>query len=97
MENHDNVDIEIRYKKLSERRDQLKLDHGTVTAHLEARQKNLKKYMDECRELGFDPNNLETEIIRLRSIIELKMNTFEADLEAGEKIVKPMLEDIRRG
>ena len=96
MENHDNVDIEMRYKKLSERRDQLKLDHGTVIANLEISQKNLKKYMSECRELGFDPNNLETEIIRLRNIIELKMNTLEADLEAGEKIIKPMLDDIRR-
>ncbi|HED05663.1 MAG TPA: hypothetical protein ENI61_03135 [Ignavibacteria bacterium] len=96
-DNDDGSDIEIKYKSLSERRDQLKLDHGTVTAHLEARQKNLKKYMDECRGLGFDPDNLETEIIRLRNVIELKMSTFEAELEASEKIIKPMLDDVRRG
>lgn len=97
IEHEDSDDIEIRYKHLCVRRDELKSNHGIVTAHLEAHQQTLKKLMNECRDLGFDPDNLDEQIRRKKQVIELKLDTFEADVSAGEKVIRPMLDVIRRG
>lgn len=90
-------DIESRYKDLCRRRDSLKSDHGVVMAHLEARQAALKKLMDECRALGYDPENLPEKIRREKQVIKVKLDNLEADIEAGEKIIRPMLDTLRQG
>lgn len=90
-------DLEERYKGLQERLASLKADKSTVEAELAARQRALKKSMDECRDAGFDPDNLQEEIRRAREVASVKLDTFEADIEAGEKIVRPLVEEIRKG
>lgn len=90
------ADLEARYNSAIERRDRLKQDKTTIEAELSARQRNLRKLMDECRAAGFDPDDLQEEIRKGAEVVKLKLDTFEADLEAGEKIVKPMLEEIRK-
>jgi len=90
-------ELEARYGKLVGRRDKLRQDLVTVEAELAARQRNLKKLMDECRAAGFDPDDLQEEIRKTAEVVKLKLDAFEADLEAGEKIVAPMLEEIRKG
>jgi len=90
-------DLEARYKGLQGRLTTLKADKGTVEAELAARQRALKKSMDECRAAGFDPDNLQEEIRRAKEVVGVKLDTFQADIEAGEKIVRPLVEAIRRG
>ena len=91
------AELEIRYNSAVERRDRLKQDKTTIEAELSARQRSLRKLMDECRAAGFDPDNLQEEIRKGAEVVKLKLDTFVADLEAGEKIMKPMLEEIRKG
>lgn len=90
-------DLEERYRSLQERLGNLKTDKGMVEAELAARQRALKKHMDECLAAGYDPNNLPEEIRRAREVAGVKLDTFEADIEAGEKIVRPLVEEIRKG
>lgn len=84
-----------RYERLVARQSALKENKSTIEAELAARQRNLKKIMDEVKEAGYDPDNLQEEILKNTQVVELKLDTFEAELEAGEKIVDPMLKKIR--
>ncbi|HEY8096060.1 MAG TPA: hypothetical protein VIE65_08155 [Methylobacter sp.] len=84
-------DLEARYKNLTERQSSLEKNVVLLNARLESRKRDLKFAMDKCVDLGFDPNNLDSEIQRLREVIQVKLDTFEADIKAGEDLVAPML------
>lgn len=90
-------ELEARYNRLTDRAQALERSVTKVEADLEAHKRALKKSMDECREEGFDPNNLKDEISHFMEVISLKLDTFEADLKAGEAQIAPMLEEIRTG
>lgn len=89
--------LENRYNSSLARRDVLKNNISTISAELSAHQRNLRKLMDEAIENGHDPDNLKEEIRKDIEVVSLKLDAFEADLEAGEKIVKPMVDNLRRG
>jgi hypothetical protein len=50
--------------------------------------------MDEAREEGFNPNNLKEELQREAEAVQIKLNVLKGDIEAGEKIVEPILREI---
>ena len=90
-------DLEARHRSLMERLGALRVEKGTIEAELEARRRALKRSMDECRAAGYDPDNLREEIRRDTEVVKVKLDTLQADIEAGEKIVRPLVEEIRRG
>lgn len=90
-------ELEVRHRRLLERASVLEKEKTTIEADLEAHKRSLRQYMDECRKAGFDPNNLQEEISKFMEVLSLKLDTFEADIKAGEEIVSPMLNEIRNG
>jgi chromosome segregation ATPase len=90
-------ELEARHKRLIERASALEKSVTKVEAELEAHKRVLRQHIDECRKAGFDPNNLEDEISRCMEVISLKLDTFEADIKAGEALISPMLDEIRNG
>ena len=94
------VDIEAqdrRYKALLARRDALRDSKAQIEAELGARRRRLKDLMDEAKAAGFDPNNLQEEISKGSEVLRVKLDNFEAEIDAGEKELRPMLEEIRKG
>jgi DNA repair exonuclease SbcCD ATPase subunit len=87
--------LEIKYKQLIKRKESLQKNKSDVSAELAARRRELQKLMDECKEMGFDPNNLGEEIRKHAEILSLKVDNFEADIDMAEKVLRPMLEEIR--
>lgn len=90
-------DLVARHRGLLARRDSLQMDKGRVEAELEARKRILRKLMEEAKREGFDPNNLRSDLQRTAEVLQVKLDAFEADLQAGEKMIKPMLEEMRKG
>lgn len=90
-------DIDSRYKILVQRRNDLHNDKTRIEAELEARKRNLKAQMEAAKKEGFDPNNLAEEIRRNEEVLIIKLDNFETELNEAEKIMRPMLEEIKGG
>lgn len=76
------------HKSLSE-------DASLVKSELTARKSELKRVMDEVKELGYNPNDLASEIRREAEVLQLKISNFESELDAAHRIVDPMVKEIR--
>lgn len=86
--------LDVEYKTLSARRNKLVSDKLRVEAECNTRKRLLKEAMAECKEAGFDPNNLQEEIRRAKEVLTIKMDNFRTELDASEEIIKPMLREI---
>jgi len=87
-------ELENRFKALNQRREALQQNKMQVEAELNSRKRELKNLMKLAEDAGFDPSNLKEEIRRLKQVLTVKLDTFQADLEAAEKIVQPMLKEV---
>lgn len=83
-----------RYKTLSQKRDQLLTDKIKIEAELSARKRSLKEAIDSCKSAGFNPDTLTEDIKKLKEVINVKLDIFEADLKNAEDIMKPMIKEI---
>lgn len=90
-------DVTEQHRVLVARRDELDRNKGRVDAALTERKRRLKQLMDEAREAGLDPDNLDQEIRRRIEVIRVKHETIVAELAEAEKMIKPMLEEIESG
>jgi chromosome segregation ATPase len=96
MEEHEASveELENRFKTLNQRRETLQQNKMQIEAELSSRKRELRNLMKQAEEAGFDPSNLKEEIRRLKQVLTVKLDTFQADLEAAEKIIQPMLKEI---
>ncbi|KKL72963.1 hypothetical protein LCGC14_2079650 [marine sediment metagenome] len=97
MDSSEAGEQEKRHKDLVVRREALKDNVTSIEAELGARRRRLKSLMDEADSEGFDPNNIREEIRKATEVVRVKLDAFEADIGAGEKMVRPMLEEIGKG
>jgi len=89
-------ELEARYEGLTKRRQELADKKAAVVAELAARRRALKTLMEKAREEGFDPDNLAADIKHLSQVITVKLDNFEADIDAAESIIEPMMAEIER-
>lgn len=89
--------LEDKYNNLLQRQDVLKQSKSVIEAELGARRRVLKELMDQIKQEGYDPDNLKDEISKIENVIELKISTFEVEINAAEKIISPMMEEIQKG
>lgn len=87
-------ELDSRYKVLNARRESLHRDKMKIEAELNSRKRELKNLMKQAEDAGFDPSNLKDEIKRMKQVLVVKLDTFQADLEAAEKLIQPMLKEI---
>ena len=87
--------LDIKYKNLCQKRDVLQRDKDKIEAELEARKRALKAEMEAAINDGFDPNTLSEDIRRSEEVLILKLSNFEAELNEVEKVIKPMLDEIK--
>lgn len=83
-----------KHRELTERKDQLVQNKNRIEAELKVNRRALEQTMNEAREEGFDPNNLKEELQREAEAVQIKLNVLQGDIEAGEKIVEPILKVI---
>ena len=83
-----------KYKKLQEKRTKLLDDKRRIEAELNARKRALKEALDACRAAGFNPDTLADDIKKLKEVLYVKLNVFEADLADAEEKMKPLLAEI---
>jgi archaellum component FlaC len=95
METPSTEDIVNRYKKLVSQHKEVSDNYTLVNSELQARKNSLKRLMDEVREEGFDPNNLESEVRRMTEVVRVKLNTFSDEIETAKKIIDPMIKEIK--
>ncbi len=88
-------DLDEKYKRLSRRRDSLQQDKTRIEAELEARKRALKNQMEAAKREGYNPDNLQEDIRKNEEILALKLDNFEAELADAERVMKPMLEEIK--
>jgi chaperonin cofactor prefoldin len=88
-------DLEVRYEALSVRYEAIDKNKVQVEAEMAARKRELKKLMQQARDLGFDPDNLKEEIQRKKQVLAVKLDGFEADMDTVEKMIQPMLQEIQ--
>jgi chromosome segregation ATPase len=89
------AELENRYKELNQRRETLQQSKMRIEAELSSRKRELKNLMKQAEEAGFDPSNLKEDIKRLKQVLTVKLDTFQADLEAAERLIQPMLKEIQ--
>lgn len=87
-------DMITRYKQLQVRKGTLDSNKVKIEAELAVRRRSLKEALDQCRELGLDPDDLDKQIKALKEVITVKLDLFEADLKTAEEQIKPMLAEI---
>ena len=92
---HTLEELEARHKHLTGRAQALEKSATMIDADLEAHRRALREQIDKCKEAGFDPNDLGNEISRFMEVLALKLDTYEADIKAGESLIAPMMEELR--
>ena len=88
--------LEARLSALTKRATEVQLAKATVEGELNSRRRELKRLMDEAKAEGLDPTNLREEVQRLQTILTVKMDAMEAELNEAERILKPMLDSISK-
>ena len=88
-------DLEARYQALMVRHDKAGKNKVEIEAELAARKRELKKLMQQAKDAGFDPDNLKEDIQRKQQVLAVKLDNFDADMSAAEKIVQPMLREVQ--
>lgn len=88
-------DLEVRYEALLVRSEELEKNKVRIEAELAARKRELRKLMQQAKDAGFDPDNLKEDIQRKQQVLAVKLDSFEADIAAGEQIIQPMLKEIQ--
>lgn len=95
MEKSENIDELIaKHTRLTNDHKKLSNNVSTVNSELLVRKNELKRLMAEIREAGLDPNNLGSEVRRLREVLTVKLNNFESELKDANKIIDPMIREI---
>lgn len=84
-----------RFKELSARRDVLDKNVSNLKAAHNERKRVLKGYYDECRDAGLNPNTLREDVQHMVEVVKVKNDTFAAELDAAEAMVKPMLAEVK--
>jgi F0F1-type ATP synthase membrane subunit b/b' len=87
-------EIAIKHKGLVQRLGDLQRDKDKIEANLEAHKRTLKGLLEQAHKEGFDPDNLQEEIKHAKEVLVLKINTFSADLDEAEKIMRPMKQAV---
>lgn len=87
-------EIDAEYKTLSARREQIVQNKLRLEAECNTRKRLLREAMQECKDAGFDPNNLQDEIRRAKEVLTTKMDIFRAELDAADELMKPMLREL---
>lgn len=90
------TELESRYKEFTRRRDRLQQNKMLVEAEHASRLRELKNLYKQAEEAGFDPNNIKEELRRRTQVLVVKLDTFQADLEAAEALMQPMMQEIQR-
>lgn len=88
-------DLDEKYKRLSRRRDSLHQDKTRIEAELETRKRSLRLQMEAAKKEGYNPDNLMEEIRKSEEVLALKLDNFQAELDEAERVMKPMLEEIK--
>jgi len=84
-----------RYKELQAKRTTLVEAKIKIEAELASRRRALKEALDKCVSLGVAPDELDNHIIKLKEVIAVKLDLFEADLKTAEAHLKPMIQEIQ--
>ena len=94
--------MDINIDEMTSKLTKLLADHKSlsddtilVKSELTARRSELKRAMDEVKELGYNPNDLASEIRREAEVFQLKISNFESELGDVRRIVDPMVKEIR--
>jgi hypothetical protein len=88
------TDIETRYKALTARREVLAGNKMKLDAELDARKRALRTAMEDCKKAGWDPDTIADQIKKMKEVLVVKMDVFEADLQTAEDQVRPMMKEI---
>ena len=88
--------IEARAKSLMSRRNSVQKDVDRLSAVRDEKRRNLKETLTSCTDAGFNPSTLAADIDHMSQVIMTKMDVCEADLDASEKIIRPMLCEIEK-
>ena len=87
-------DLMTKYKRLVEKRDSLLSNKMKIEAELNARKRSLKDALEACKADGFNPDTLTEDIKRLKEVLYVKLEMFEADLKSAEEQMAPILREI---
>lgn len=90
-------DLIKRYEFLVGERDTLMKSKLQLEAELTVRKRVLKDVMDECRQAGYDPDNLADELRKAKEVLSLKLDIFESDLKAASEIINPLILETQNG
>ena len=91
----DTTKDEARYKDLTTRADSVNNAKIRLEAKRDSARSQLKEAMDEAKEAGLDPNNIEEDVQKAQQVLTIKLDNFQADVEAAEAIAKPMLKELQ--
>ncbi len=86
---------EARYKDLVGRADNVNNAKIRLEAKRDSFRSQLKEAMDEAKDAGLDPNNIEEEVQKAHQVLTIKLDNYQADIEAAETIAKPMLKELQ--
>jgi len=87
-------ELESRYKTLSQRGSILTQEKLRIDAAQVENKRTLKSIMEECKKNNWDPDTIQEDIRRAKEVFKIKLDNYEADLDAAEIILKPMLKEL---
>jgi archaellum component FlaC len=88
-------DLQSKFNRLSTQHKGLSDDMTLAKSELSARKNELKRLMDQVRDSGYDPNNLAAEIRREIEVLQLKLDNFESEITDAQKIIAPIIKEIK--
>ncbi len=86
--------IEKQWEDLQAKRNSLLQAKTKIETILDAKKKDLREAIQECKDAGYNPDTLANDIKKAEEVCSLKLENYKADLDAAEKILTPMIESI---
>jgi archaellum component FlaC len=86
--------LESRYKAIVQRVNSLSQDKLRIDAAQAENKRTLKNVMEECKKNNWDPDTIQEDIRRAMDVFKIKCDNLDADLDAAEAILRPMLKEI---
>jgi CHASE3 domain sensor protein len=86
--------LEKQLQSLSTRRDKLVQTKAKLEVHVDSKKAELAQHLKEIRALGSDPETIDQDISKLKSVVEKKISVLNEDFDTSERLFENALKHI---
>lgn len=94
ISSEDIQNYEKQFQNLTSRREKLVQAKAKLEVHVDSKKSQLAQHLKEIRALGSDPETIDQDIVRLKSVVEKKISVLNEDFDTSERLFENAMKHI---